>query len=88
MQAGTLLETAPFTIEYNGSVFDVSVKAFGPGNTVYVVTSKGGGVFIALTRASGLNDPKFWATIPENIKRHEEAQKIGKLIFDHFNPVV
>jgi predicted secreted Zn-dependent protease len=42
-------------------------------------------VFIALTRASGLNDPKFWATIPENIKRHEEAQEIGRLIFRHFN---
>ena len=88
MLAETLIETVPFTIEYKESTFDVVIENFGPGNTVYLVKSKGGGVFIALTRASGLNDPKFWATIPENIKRHEEAKVIGKLIFDHFNPVL
>jgi hypothetical protein len=85
MLSETFIETVPFTIQYKESRFDVVIENFGPGNTVYLVKSKGGGVFIALTRASGLNDPKFWATIPENIKRHEEAQEIGRLIFRHFN---
>lgn len=87
MVAPALIETAPFQIEHNGSILDVVPEHFGPGSTVYLVKSKGGGLFIALTRASGLNDPKFWATIPENWQRHEEAQKIGKLIYEHFNSV-
>jgi len=86
MGSPELIKTEPFTIEYNGSILDVAVEALG-GNTIYLVKSKGGGLFIALVRATGLNDPKFWATIPENAKRHEEAQVIGALIFRHFNPM-
>jgi hypothetical protein len=85
MGSPELIKTEPFTIEYNGSTFDVAVESLG-GNTIYLVKSKGGGLFIALTRATGLHDPKFWATIPENAKRHEEAQVVGELIFQHFNP--
>lgn len=81
-----LIDTEAFSIEHQGKSFMVSVEDFGPGNTVYLVKYPTGGVYIALTRATGLNDPKFWATIPENIKRHEEAQVIGALIFAHFNP--
>ena len=85
MIAPALIDTAPFTIEYKGSTFNVAIEHFGPGSTVYIVKWRGGGLFIALTRATGLNNPKFWATIPENYQRHEEAQEVGKLIYEHLN---
>jgi hypothetical protein len=84
--SGTLIDTEPFTIEYKDKTWNVRAESFGPGDTVYLVMYKGGGLFMALTRAKGLYDPKFWATIPENSKRHEEAQQVGELIFKHFNP--
>ena len=86
MQLAALIDTAPFTIEYKGKPFDVAVETLGV-ETIYLVKYPGGMVYLALVRASGLNDPKFWATIPENIKRHEEAQEVGELIFRHFNPL-
>lgn len=85
MQENTLLDTKPFAIEYHGKSWEVTPEIVGV-ETIYLVKYPGGMVYIALVRASGLNDPKFWATIPENIKRHEEAQVIGNLIFEHFNP--
>jgi hypothetical protein len=85
MLATTLIDTKPFTIQYLDKPWDVVVEVIGV-ETIYLVKYPGGAVYLALVRASGLNDPKFWATIPENIKRHEEAQAIGQLIFDHFNP--
>jgi hypothetical protein len=85
MQMKALINTEPFTIDYNGKIFEVIVETIGPTATVYLVRYPKGAVYIALTRASGLNDPMFWATIPENIKRHVEAQVIGELIFQHLN---
>ena len=85
MQFGPLIDAAPFTIEYKGKRFDVTVETIGI-ETIYLVKYPGGMVYLALVRASGLNDPKFWATIPENSKRHDEAQEVGKLIYEHFNP--
>lgn len=85
MLATTLIDTKPFTIEYQGKIWDVVPEVLGI-DTIYLVKYPGGMVYLALVRASGLNDPKFWATIPENHQRHEEAQEIGKLIFEHFNP--
>ncbi len=85
MQLAGLIDTQSFTIDYHGKAFDVSVETIGI-DAIYLVKYPGGGLFIALVRATGLHDPKFWATIPENAKRHEEAQEVGKLIFQHFNP--
>lgn len=85
MQLAALMDTPSFTIEYKGKAFDVAVETIGT-ETIYLVKYPGGMVYLALVRASGLNDPKFWATIPENSKRHEEAQEVGELIFKHFNP--
>lgn len=82
-----LFETAiqPFTIEYNEKEFEVKVEELGPGSTIYLIFSKGGGLYTALTRAAGIKVSKFWATVPENYKRHEEAQVIGELIKAHFD---
>lgn len=80
-----IVDTKPFTIDYKGKTLDVTVET--PGiETIYLVKYPGGMVYLALVRANGLNNPKFWATIPENKKRHEEAQAIGELIFQHYNP--
>jgi len=84
MLATSLIDTKPFTIEYQGKTWDVIPEILGI-ETIYLVKYPGGLVYLALVRASGLNDPKFWATMPENIKRHDEAQEIGNLIFRHFN---
>lgn len=81
-----LIETETFNIACNGKTWDVRVETVG-GETIYLVKYPGGAVYLALVRASGLNDPKFWATIPENSKRHDEAQELGELIFRHFNPL-
>lgn len=85
MFATELIDIKPFTIDYKGKTFDVTIETIGI-ETIYLIKYPSGMVFLALVRASGLNDPEFWATIPENKKRHEEAQEIGKLIFEHFNP--
>jgi hypothetical protein len=84
MLATELLDTKPFTIEYQGKTWDVCQEIIGR-ETIYLVKYPAGMVYLALVRANGLNEPKFWATIPENAKRHEEAQKIGQLIFKHHN---
>jgi hypothetical protein len=78
-----LVDAGSFTILYNNKTWEVQAEHFGPGNTVYLVKFKGGGLFIALTRATSLNAPHFWATVPENYQRQEEAQLIGKLIAEY-----
>jgi hypothetical protein len=78
-----LVDTAPFTIIYQDRPYRVNVEKIGD-DLVYLIQPNGGSVYIALTRAKGMNTPKFWATLPENKKRHKEAQEFGELIFEHY----
>jgi hypothetical protein len=82
-----LIDTAPFSIIHGGKTYTVVPQALPPaGDLVYLVNHESGGLYLILFRAKGLNQPMFWATMPENPKRHDEAQAIGRLIFEHYNP--
>lgn len=82
-----LIDTNPFPITHEGKTYLVQPQTLPPaGDMVYLVNHPGGGLYLILFRAKGLKEPMFWATMPENPKRHDEAQAIGSLIFEHYNP--
>ena len=86
MLATTLLDTKPFLIEFQGKTWGVTIEIVGI-DPIYLVKYPSGTVYLALVRAKGLNEPTFWATIPENSKRHDEAQVVGRLIFDYYQSI-
>ena len=86
MQTG-LTDTKPFTIIYKEGVLRVTPHIVGGVNTIYHVVFPDNTPDLKLFRASGMVNPKFWTSIPEDLSRVTQSEEIGNLIFAHYNPV-
>ena len=73
---------SPFTLLYAGN--KLSVKPVKAGGTyVFVIRFKDDAAQpLTITRASGMDKPKFWTSIPEG--RQKEAEAIGPLVTQHY----
>ncbi|MES2328180.1 MAG: hypothetical protein V4539_01170 [Bacteroidota bacterium] len=82
-----IIDTKPFTVNLNGDVLQVTVHLIGH-NIIYRIVFPDNRPELKLFRAKGIENPKFWTSIPENLARIKETEAVGQLIFDHYNPPV
>ena len=74
--------TRKFELLYGSKKLEVTPVKAG-GNYVFVVKFTDGTRHpLSLTRASGMDKPKFWTSIPEG--RQKEAEAIGPFITAHY----
>ena len=81
----SIIDTKPFSVEYKGHTLQVTVHMIGH-NTIYFVRFPDNTPDLKLFRANGMDNPKFWTSIPEDLPRAKESEAIGHLIFAHYNP--
>jgi hypothetical protein len=82
-----IADTQPFTICYQEMTLKVVPHIVGGVNTIYHVVFPDNTPDLKLFRASGMVNPKFWTSIPEDLARVTQSEEIGNLIFAHYNPV-